>query len=1143
MSNNILKMSYYKRDFSDVDDILTFPGSFVIKFKDVNGYLTPEDEDIVVDNTDLIIPTLYLPLPDFYWLMSSKNFFTENNPYQPQIVDDNKYIQLEKLVLNGHYGTNFGDSAIHTIDDPYFIYPQTGKTKLSLLGNKFTIFFVSSFKYYEDFIPLHEQTQAAINFYNNSNTINFLLSFINFQFSFGNSKMSFSNSDEVKYMFPSNDDFVVWTYEISLQPFSFSIRKNGKLLEFSSDICENNEDYQDGLYLQFQNAIAKIITYDYNFGNYSKFGNFYLYMKSFDEVDRKFIENALIKVFDIKVKDEEEFFTLEPSTELFIDAINETSKHTPGYWRNKENGNYSFYYELPILTHFYEYDSFVKSADESYAAFLVSTSDINNIDIPEKLKGNIIISLLPGNINGQWRFVGEELWRNPGLATVIQGEYEIEFKHVIGYKTPSNSTVTISSIDLYLVFYYSILPVYEQPKMLPDQWIIQFNTSMSACVVSPTDNSLRIYASFRSSSDYAGLLFKSLDENWHQQICYKEDHNYSNYKMTFNISYSGDVAHFNDTIQKPALVIDYDNGSSKYVTLGFCSNTSSTTETFNNYTYPPSTDTYLSNKWIVWNSVTLHWKPVDPPEPGFDINDPNNADLLDQYNQMVANYYTEKDMGNGEYFVDYVTGRWEAYVAVEGTMTISYHYNRHETFTLDFNNMYQGESESSKEQASSSGIKMITIPFLYKNFIQSGKEGSDLILGSKHEIEVNLTNISVTHNGNELEEVEIYRVPNNLQIAEGYDDDYYRNPKRLIKAMYGLGYCNRITVYMGASHFYEQVGIEGASSKESDSEGNWTQCYTCDATTGANIAVKNWWKYFLKEAKGKFSEVVCSISMEVLHIPSSWAQMTTSIDGVQYMAQTGWTPPTKFYSPVNTDVRNFVSKYVIDFLNIMQQEGFTPTLQMGEPWWWIQSNQPGGGYTFEGTGGWWTNCPCFYDNATQNLYTKETGQIMPSWTNVNEITEDVSSINVATWLQAKLVDYINFIRSIVKNNFSNGRFTCLFFPPSVLDTSKPWITQIVNYPKNAFLYPNCDFFQIEDYDWVMYPNERVNALHQETYTFCQDLLGYETYNVDYFAGFAWVDNIDVYWDRIKRAIYEAKKYSLPITIWAFSEVTRDSWSF
>ncbi|MNJ52428.1 hypothetical protein D3C77_477620 [compost metagenome] len=251
--------------------------------------------------------------------------------------------------------------------------------------------------------------------------------------------------------------------------------------------------------------------------------------------------------------------------------------------------------------------------------------------------------------------------------------------------------------------------------------------------------------------------------------------------------------------------------------------------------------------------------------------------------------------------------------------------------------------------------------------------------------------------------------------------------------------------------------------------------------------------------------------------------------------QTGWSPATSFFSPTNTEVRAYWELVVRDFLDISVEEGFRPVLQLGEPWWWWQEFMPEDINTpYPG------KPPCFYDEATVDLWQQQKGYPMPRFT-TTDIDMSPENTEVIEWLRDRLGDFSNFARGIAKS-YTEGVYTVLFFPPSVLDTARVSpAMRIANVPMAAWRFPNLDFIQIEDYDWVVHDNER----HYSVFDFALDFYGYQHHKTHYFSGFAWEQfnrPIDYQWDLITKAAVNALSYGYSeIFIWAGSQIRRDDW--
>jgi hypothetical protein len=255
--------------------------------------------------------------------------------------------------------------------------------------------------------------------------------------------------------------------------------------------------------------------------------------------------------------------------------------------------------------------------------------------------------------------------------------------------------------------------------------------------------------------------------------------------------------------------------------------------------------------------------------------------------------------------------------------------------------------------------------------------------------------------------------------------------------------------------------------------------------------------------------------------------------------QTGWEPPTSFFSPTNQQVRIYYEKVCRELLDIMVEEGMPPILQLGEPWWWWQEFMPGN--VQEPYPG---RPPCFYDEATKQKFQSEKGRSLPIFT-TSAIPLTHGNIEVLEWLRDQLGDFSNFVKEIAKSYFG-GQYTVLFFPPSVLDAERvPEGIRIVNAPIEDWRNPSLDFIQIEDYDWVIHENER----HPEIFDFALDFFRYQQHKTHYFAGFAWEEftnlfgkSIEKQWKLIERAAVVALSRGLrEVFVWAGTQIRRDSW--
>jgi len=646
---------------------------------------------------------------------------------------------------------------------------------------------------------------------------------------------------------------------------------------------------------------------------------------------------------------------------------------------------------------------------------------------------------------------------------------------------------------------------------------VEFNFSAMASVVSLSSNSLEVTGHVRAYSDYIGLSFNSMDYRMHLDARYPESKNYAGTTLSFSPTFSGPVTRFNNLSILPAMVINYTDGSQMVATLGFYSNKGTEIDTISNFTGGES----LSREWIEWDSETVNW------EKDVVVGYEDHFDSEGNYTgtSEIIEHQSGTSSRESDYVIDYVNGTI-APVAGSGIpyasdLTVTYDYGLHQTYTLDFSNLVQGTHPNNSVSIPSNNIEKVVFPIIPSYYVQ----GKNELTGRSDEIKITFSGWSVSGGG--LGDFPSPKEAHPYRLAEGYDDEYFRNPYRIVQAMYHLGYRKVINLYVGASHYYDKKGSAGASSIDHSTQELIPLAGVCQAA-------KKWFRYLLKAMSAfGFEDIIVSMSMENLQMPDDWKQKLYNGDP----GQTGWEPPTSFYSPTNTAVRSYWELVVRGYLDIVVEEGFTPILQLGEPWWWWQEFMPGDINTpYPG------RPPCFYDVTTKNLYQSEKGKPLPEFisSTVNLSPDNLEAIQ---WLRDKLGAFSNFAKGIAKS-YSSGKYTVLFFPPSVLDEERvPEAMRIANYPVAYWQLDNLDFIQIEDYDWVVHGNEN----HPEVFDFAR--LGgmrYQPHRTHYFAGFAWNQfniALSTQWDRIEKAAIKGLSVGmLEVFIWAGTQIRRDSWT-
>jgi len=351
-------------------------------------------------------------------------------------------------------------------------------------------------------------------------------------------------------------------------------------------------------------------------------------------------------------------------------------------------------------------------------------------------------------------------------------------------------------------------------------------------------------------------------------------------------------------------------------------------------------------------------------------------------------------------------------------------------------------------------------------------------------------------------------------MTSGFDDTYNITPWRQIDQAYQLGYRGFWTTYMGMSHYFKAYGtlVNGAFKVELEQP---------VAEPLNEPTVKHLEDLFTLMAAYGYN-FVWSTAYEILNsvIPETWKQR----DADQNPALTGWSPPSSFIVPTFDPCLDYLSNVIKQGMGIMQAKGMPQlNFQVGEPWWW--------------DGSYSNRMPCIYDPFTRNLYFSETGNTVPTpW--IRDFMEPVTEAQrpYLEWLGTKLARSTKYIADSVKAAYPGARSTLLFFTPQIMNPAAEMLT-IINFPKDDWVYPNYDFMQIEDYDWLI--NGQME-LHLLTFTAALDILGYPAELVHYFVGFVNTAREKWVWPNMNIAIWDAQDAGIgQVSVWAYPQVIRD----
>jgi uncharacterized protein (TIGR02217 family) len=377
---------------------------------------------------------------------------------------------------------------------------------------------------------------------------------------------------------------------------------------------------------------------------------------------------------------------------------------------------------------------------------------------------------------------------------------------------------------------------------------------------------------------------------------------------------------------------------------------------------------------------------------------------------------------------------------------------------------------------------------------------------------VEITQLSATGSGSVLSMGDTSVPPHRVRAATAYDDQFNQVPERVIANQEALGYRAVLNHYVGMSHYPNLAWDAGKGLYLPRLDG-------APYLNGPTIA---WHTAYFNAAKQRGMRVILSLSFELFdaNCPGDWKQRTH--DGSP--AQTGWEPPSSLLSPCNAQAMGYLQDVANAFCQLAQDVGVEFDFQCGEPWWWYQIS---GGLE-----------PCFYDQATMDAFTAETGLAVPT-KHVSALeTPDAQQQVYLAWLEGKLGEATLALRDAVRAQFPGARQMILFFTPQVLSGAVP-LMRYVNMPA-SWAYPAYDVFQVEDYDFV---TEGQWARRAEALEEVENRLGYGPADCHYFAGFVLSAEDLELWSAIDRAAQDGLARGFAdVFIWAAPQVQRDGFT-
>ncbi|CAG69488.1 non-contractile tail sheath protein [Acinetobacter baylyi] len=353
---------------------------------------------------------------------------------------------------------------------------------------------------------------------------------------------------------------------------------------------------------------------------------------------------------------------------------------------------------------------------------------------------------------------------------------------------------------------------------------------------------------------------------------------------------------------------------------------------------------------------------------------------------------------------------------------------------------------------------------------------SNIALATPEDGYLRLTNSIVTGSNSTLSLQQVVVAPHQLGICTSYDDHYDLNPQRIVDNLTALGYQGMINHYCGMSRYPEMYWDSSVQKWQIPDPLN-------TGMSVVNPCASKWHQFFSTALHVAAYRPVFGISFEMYSLAANeyWAQK----DWNDQLGQTGYTPPSYFFSPCHVNAMAYLDQVFQEFASTLTVGGCDVVMQIGEPWWWYNNS---------------SNLPCVYDYATRLAFHDETGLYAPD---LGTITEAMTKSGTPydefkLWLKQKLGQTCQNIRSHLKAQYPDAEVGPLIFLPSINTDPATLMTQI-NYPESYYAYPNFDFVMTEAYDWIL--QARLDLTHLAIQQIPQTELAYPSNKVGYLAGF------------------------------------------
>ncbi|WP_407486036.1 phage capsid protein [Acinetobacter baumannii] len=341
---------------------------------------------------------------------------------------------------------------------------------------------------------------------------------------------------------------------------------------------------------------------------------------------------------------------------------------------------------------------------------------------------------------------------------------------------------------------------------------------------------------------------------------------------------------------------------------------------------------------------------------------------------------------------------------------------------------------------------------------------------------IRITNSVVTGTNAKLNLSRVVVPQHNYGICTSYDDHYDLNPQRLVNNMVALGYQGLVNHYCGMSHYPEMTWKSDINKWQIPDT-----LVTGEAVV--NACTRKWHEKYAQALHNANMQPIFGVSFEMYSLGANefWAQR----DWNSNLGKTGYQPPSYFFSLSDQNALAYLHKVFIEFADTMVAGGCNVNMQIGEPWWWYNTD---------------TNLPCVYDYPTKLAFNADTGLYAPDLGTIYEAMNKTGTPydEFKTWLRNKLGQTCQNIRAAIKAKYANAQVCPLIFFPSIRSPIQTLATYI-NYPSQHYSYPNFDYIMTEAYDWLL--EAKLDLAHQAVSQIPTQDLGYPANKVAYLSGF------------------------------------------